>query len=270
MYSRAKFHGNPKLQRRVATPAQKAKLMKVKAASNAQSRSVAAAVARSYANQTTSGLLGIEHKFLDAGLTATTIGAATALTGGEYDPTALSTGCLNAPAQGDGATSRDGKRIVVDSVYVKGQVWRPKLEDQTNPPDPEKVYIALVLDTQSNGTQCNSEDIFLNWSTQAETNVCPLRNLTNSERFRIIDTALIELDVCALSVEADNAFSWAGKAKDFTFYHKFKDGGLPVNFVATSSAGAVTSIIDNSLHIIAFSTLGVAQLAYNSRVRFQG
>lgn len=268
MYSRAKFHGNPKLQRRVATPAQKAKLMKAKAASNAQSRSVAAAVARSYANQTTSGLLGIEHKFLDLQLQPTTVAAATALTGGEYDPS--SEQCLSSPPQGDGASSRDGKRIVIDSVYVKGLVKRAQLEDQTNPPPPEKVYVALVLDTQTNGAQLNSEDVFLNTAVNADTNICPLRNLTNSERFRIIDTALIDLDVSALSVEADNAFSWAGVAKEFTFYHKFKDGGLPVNFVATSSSGTVGATVDNSLHIIAFSISAAATICYNSRIRFQG
>lgn len=268
MYSRAKFHGNPKLQRRVATPAQKAKLMKAKAASNAQSRVVAAAVARSYANQTTSGLLGMEYKFLDDQIQPTTVAATAALTGGEYDPTSRL--CLNAPAQGDGATSRDGKRIVMDSVYVKGMVTRAQLEDQTNPPAPEKVYVALVLDTQSNGAQLNSEDVFLNISADVSTNVCPFRNLTNSERFRIIDTALLDLDVQAFSIEADNLMSWGGITKEFTFYHKFKDGGLPVNFVATSSAGSISNVVDNSLHIIAFSISGTATICYNSRVRFQG
>lgn len=268
MYSRAKFHGNPKLQRRVATSAEKAKLMKVKAASNAQSRSVAAAVARSYANRTTSGLLGIEHKFLDLQLQPTTVAAATALTGGEYDPS--SEQCLSSPAQGDGATSRDGKRIVIDSIYVKGMVQREQLEDQTNPPPPEKVYVALVLDTQSNGAQLNSEDVFLNIAANAATNVCPLRNLTNSERFRIIDTALLDLDIQAFSIEADNLMSWGGITKEFTFYHKFKDGGLPVNFLANSSGGTVGSVVDNSLHIIAFSISATATICYNSRIRFQG
>jgi len=53
--------------------------------------------------------------------------------------------CLSAPAQGDGDQNRDGKKIVIKSVQVKGQVSIPPEEGTVDLPGQCKVYVAVVL-----------------------------------------------------------------------------------------------------------------------------
>jgi len=223
--------------------------------------------ARAVANAVTMGFMGIEKKFLDTSRSDSNIAAVAALTGGEYDPTTGCTGCLSCPAQGDTEQSRDGKRIVIDSLIIKGYVRKDAVTSQA-PQEGIKVFLAVVLDSQTNGAQLNSEDVFKSLGAADALNANPMKNLLFGSRFRILKSHVFDVTPTGITDTAATV-AQMGVRREFDWYIPFK-GGLQVNLNAGTTAD-VANVIDNSLHVVAFSTVNnVPKLAYNARIRFQG
>jgi len=206
-----------------------------------------------------------ELKYYDTALATTTVAAATDCTGSEYDPSATS--MISTPVQGDGPTNRDGKQILIKNVGLKGTVYRPATEDAVNPPAAETVSVFLVLDTQSNAAQAQGEQVFVNPAATAASNPVPLRNLLNGSRFKVLKHEVFCMDVPSVSVEGDNLHSAPGVMKTFDWYIPTPD--LLVHFNAGTTAD-IANVVDNSLHVMAFSTAAACTLSYNARIRFEG
>lgn len=219
-------------------------------------------------NVQTAGFLGIEHKFLETALVGQALVAPADAAGGEMDPSATS--MMSTPAQGDGEEQRDGKRIIIDSLDFRFRVNQPPLEIQAGPPVAVKVFVAIVLDTQSNGAQMNSEDCFKNDSGDATLATCPMRNLLFGSRFRVLRQTVVDVTPTTLSHVAADQFSFNGKSAVRFWHIRFKDG-LPVNFNGGTTA-SIANVVDNSLHCIAYSstTQYAPTLSYNARIRFRG
>lgn len=230
--------------------------------------SYSASRTRTYArrrNTRTAGFLGIENKFYDTAVSSpTSISSAAALTGGEIDPSTILT--LSAPAQGNGEENRDGRQIVVTSVNVKGGVKIPAQSGQTGADDGTVIFVALVLDTQTNASQLSSEQVFINPSGSGNLSGQPMVNLQYRQRFKIIASKTFTADDINITYNGTN-MSQQGKYLPFSFYKKCK---TKVNF--TDGNEGVASVTDNSYHIVAFTNSNVLgpQLLYNSRVRFVG
>lgn len=238
------------------------------------------AAVRALANAATSGFLGIEKKFLDTTVKETAIAAAAALTGGEYDPSATSgsgggsggcIGCLSVPSEGDSEQQRDGKKYVIDSLILKGAVDLVGNASNAVFPDPLSVFVAVVLDTQTNGAQMSSEDCFKNLAAAAPLNTCVTKNLLSGNRFRILKSQVYTLTPTGIAAAGSVAYN--STTRYFDWYIPFK-GGLQVRLKdgdANSGKNAdVANCVDNSLHVIAFATAAGATIAYNARIRFQG
>jgi len=230
-------------------------------------RGVVARRARAMLNRRTAGFLGIEKKFYDTTLANTALTAPTDATGGEYDPSATS--MISTPAQGDGEQNRDGKRIVIKSVQIKGQVSTAPLTAQTVLTNPTDIFVALVQDMQTNGAQMNSEDCFKNTSADAFQASQPVRNLLFSSRFRVLKEWNFTLEPKASVNNASaTTVSIQGTRQDFECFIPME---LPVNFNSGTTA-SVANVIDNSLHVIAYcsSVTLVPKIWYNARIRFMG
>ncbi len=213
----------------------------------------------------TGGFTGIELKFLDLGLISAAIASPTDAAGGEDDPTGDT---LNAIAQGDGESNRDGRRCVLKSVYVTGVVTNGFDANSADMDSGHNIFIALVLDTQTNGAQLNSEDVFTNPGADASSCTNVLRNLQFTSRFRVLDSTVVIPPLRPSGTDGTNTVSIAG----YTIPWKLSSNlDLPVNHTGTTAN--VSTIQDNSLHIISYiapnNTTG-AVLTYNSRVRFVG
>lgn len=249
----------------------KAHRSKSAAVSNYNKKTAKMAAVRALANAASTGFLGITKKFLDTTRVAIAISNAGALTGGVVSPSTGCTGCLSCPAEGDSEQNRDGKRFIIDSLILKGYVQ--EAADTTEALfDASKVFVAVVLDTQTNGATMTSETCFKNTLASADSAVDPLKNLLSGDRFRILKSQVYDLTpISAFPTSANCGFN--GVRRDFDWYIPFK-GGLPVSLGsgdANSGKNAdVANVVDNSLHVIAFSTRGVAKIAYNARIRFQG
>jgi len=221
-------------------------------------------------NARTGGLLGIETKFLDTARVGGTILAPANMAGAELDPTGTGcTGCLSAPAQGDTASSRDGFKIAMKSIQVEGVVAIPVQVNQSGADYMGTYFVALVLDTQTNGAQLNSEDVFTNPGADTSLASSPLRNMSYVERFKVLKTKRLRISPLAVTFDGTN-IEQEGAYLPFKFFVKL--GGLPVKFTAGSTTADVAGVVDNSLHIIAYATdvtLGPV-ISYNARLRFIG
>jgi len=220
-------------------------------------------------NRRVGGFLGIEKKFYDTYRIAAQVTNALLWFGCEYDPAPL---CLNAPAQGAGPQQREGRKITCSSIQVRGQLMLPGYTGATYPTAGAcTVFVALLMDTQSNGSQFNSEDVYVNPAGSIAGGVCPLRNLETGKRFKVLKTQTFDLsNMASIAIAGAN---FVGEPVSTTF-----DWFVPLDFVTSFNASAVEGVVnvmDNSLHIVANSTysstgLYTPELTYNARLRFLG
>ncbi len=218
-----------------------------------------------FRNARTGGFLGQELKFYDTSLAGSAITAPTGATGGEHDPSA--TILLNTVVQGDGEQQRDGRKIVMKSLYVNGNVVMVPQANQTATDAASVIYIAVVLDTQTNGATIASEDVFTNVSADALLAPMMMRNLQQSSRFRILGSKRFTMQNPNLSWDGTN-LEQQGLNRPWSFFINLKN--MSVLYKGTTET--VANIVDNSLHIVAFtnSTALTPLLYYNSRLRFVG
>lgn len=212
-------------------------------------------------NWQSGGFLGIEKKFYDTyvtdGVLVTTAASA------EFDP-AANVSCLNAMAEGDGESNRDGKKILMKSVEVNGHVNTTLQADQADAVNAVTVRVWLVLDTQTNGAQMDSEKFLLD---TAGVDSLSLRNLKYSSRFKTLACKTMVLAPSNSHGDGANTGSVAGSIRPFRF---FKRLNIVTNFSNTSAD--IANIVDNSLHIIAVASAvaGAPKISYQARVRFIG
>lgn len=206
-----------------------------------------------------------EMKFVDTSRSGATLSVVGDATGGEVDPTTINTLC--APTTGAGQSNRIGKRITITAVHVTGVISIPAQTNQTTADTMGPVLVALVLDKQTNGAQLNSEDVYTNPTTSAVTNATPLRNMNFSKRFKVLQSLVINPKMATISFDGTNV-EQTGEAIPFRIDKKLR---LPIEFNSLDN-GNVGDIVDNSLHIVAFSssTSQGALMSYNARVRFEG
>jgi len=214
-----------------------------------------------------------EPKFLDMCFEPAALPSTKDFTSAECDPSNGCTQCLSCPAVGDNEQNRDGKKIIITQVEIKGVVLRAAESAQVTPDNATHGWIALVLDTQTNNTQLNSEDVFKsinNVLVGAGSDLYsarPFRNLLFGGRFRILKMKSWVFNNYSISMNTAGTGCQSGYVKNFTLFKKMR---LPVNMNAGTTA-SVANVLDNSLHVIAWgSTATNHTLAYSARIRFIG
>lgn len=221
------------------------------------------------ANTTTSGFMGIEHKFYDTFVTDRAVAApdTVLMTGGVVDPSASLV--VSSPAQGSGPSDRDGKKILIESILITGNIFFPLLQNQTsvftgNP----TVYIALIEDHQSNAASMTSELALVNPSASVHLCASPLKNLLRSTRFTTHKVWTLNPQYMVPVSDVLDRFDTQGQRVPFEMFKKLN---IKVNFNGTGVDANIANVSDNSLHVIAFCNFdGYAQINYNCRIRFVG
>lgn len=181
-------------------------------------------------------------------------------------------GCLNAVPQvggQDGDNRRDGRKIIIKSIHIEGLVKWQGLVAQTDF-DQAGVAIWLVIDTQTNGNQCLSQEVLENKTLTLEMNPCAIRNMEYSDRFRILKKWYLSrptaTSITTLFEGSTTAWHYSGAYEKWETYMNVE---IPVNF-NTNTAENINAIVDNSLHIIATpqSDTEDVELRYNCRIRY--
>lgn len=218
------------------------------------------------ANPRIGGFLGIEKKFLDSSASHTVV-SPTDCTGGEADPTTLN--CLNGIAQGDGESQRDGKNYIIKGITFDGIVYRSVVTGAATASASQSCWttVAIVLDTQTNGTQLNSEDVYTNPSASANGNADLLRNLQYSQRFKVLKKWICHDPIGPNFVHNGATYDIGGTSHNISFYAD----NLDIKVSTNGTGNTVSSIVDNSLHVVAFTNgVNTVSLRYNCRIRFVG
>ncbi len=211
--------------------------------------------------------LGVELKFYDQLLIGSALTAPSDATGGEHDPSA--TILLNTVTQGDGESQRDGRKLTMRSIYIDGQVNVGSQSSKNTADEGTQVFIALVLDTQTNGATIVSENVFKNVGANTITAAMPMRNLKFTKRFKVLAVRHFKMQNTAIANDTGSTGGViiAGLTQRFKIYKRLN---VEVNYSGTSET--VANIVDNSLHLIAWcsSVTLVPKISYGSRLRFQG
>lgn len=216
-------------------------------------------------NRRTGGYRGIETKFIDSWLTAAAITSPTDCTGGERDPSTQQ--CLNGITQGVGESNRIGRRFRMQNISIKGIVETTKQTNLTTDPGfAPTVSLWLVLDKQTNETQLNSEDVFVNPSANGRLATECHFNLENKDRFIILKKKTMTFGIPNGYNDAAGTGAYGSNVRTFSMYKNLK--GLRVNTSGTTNT--IGNITDKSLHLIAFTnSVSLAPLLfYNARLRF--
>lgn len=200
-------------------------------------------------------LPSVEIKYYDTSLVSSVLTAPTDASGGEHDPSATS--MISTPVRGDGDQDRDGKQILCQYLEFNAVIKVSSVA--SGPLESILVYLAIVLDTQTNKTQINSEDVYKNISGSAVMAANPLRNLIFGSRFEILQS-----EIYNLTTESIN-----GTAQAIKWFIPLNNLEINFNEVATAT---IANVIDNSLHVIAYTdnTTPQSTLSYNARLRFVG
>lgn len=220
---------------------------------------------RAAMNRRTGGFLGIESKFYDTSLNDGALTAPADASGGEHDPTV---DCLNAPAQGNSEQQRIGRSIRVTRCSVMGYIHAAALVTQTAVAAFPNFFVAIVLDTQANATTLNSEDVYKNQAADADLATMPLRNMSNTGRFRVLAQRHLRVSTgSAANNAAATTVSCSGFTIPFQFHLRMN---MPVRFKVGSTAAGIASVEDNAIHVIAYtnSTVYTPKISYQARVRY--
>jgi len=184
------------------------------------------------------------------------------------------------PTRGDGPTQFSGRSILIKSWSIRGSVSLDNFTAALTPPDGRLFFIALVVDSQTNQSQCTSQSIIgpsgLDAIGTAETNCTPNINLLNSNRFSILRRDVFGLNAKSLTiyevVGVPPAYLGTGMSIPFEFFVPLD---LRVDFNTFSSPMTVANVVNNSLHVVCFTTyhsLAVGQptvsCGLQSRIRF--
>lgn len=216
-------------------------------------------------NVGTAGMLGMETNYVDyeVALTALTNVVGT----GRYDP-GSPIDCLNGVSQGDGPTQRTGMKITMKSIEIEGVVtMSSRLAIATTMASPV-VFIALVLDTQTNGAAMTSDLVYTFPSAILASS--PLRNMSYTERFKVLKKIRISMPPLSNTQNGAANYSVAGDQVAFRIFKKLK--GLQCKYLTGSTTANISGIVDNSLHIVAWAsdTSALPGISFNSRMRFYG
>lgn len=221
---------------------------------------------QTFYNRQTRGFIGLENKFIDTSVDNRGMVTSVVMQGGELDPTTVN--CLNAITQGDGECQRDGRVVHITSIYIDGILEHNKNDDLTTPISPLNAIVALVLDTQTNKAQVQSEDVWVNPGSTSTNSVLPLRNLANSTRIRVLWRKKFSISAPEMTVgSAIGQTDSSSRTRRFQLYKSFKK---PIKVNYTGTTGTVAAILDNSFHFIGLSTNSNLLITYNCRIRFKG
>lgn len=204
-------------------------------------------VPRSYGNPLTLG----ETKYFDSWKTVTNVNpVGAAWTSTELDPATANT--LFHPVQGDAYFNRDGRKVWIKKMVIKGRLSFSTRTEETTPDTAPIVRLVWYMDKQTNGTQAQGEQVLAFGSPAAgvaDNAMHCFQNPENFGRFQILKDKIFTFPALPLSQNSDGTeFAQSGRSIAFKWVKKFTKPIL-VNFNQTNG-GTVADIVDNSFHLI--------------------
>jgi len=174
---------------------------------------------------------------------------------------------LCSPTIGSNLDQRVGRAIKICKLWLRFQLEVLADSESSSPPG-QTVRVQLVLDRQTNGAQMDPVALN-NPGTVTWAALASFTNPNGFGRFEILCDKLIPINQRTLAIVSTSTRVAAGNTKYFTMEYEFPEG-LVVHFNNTAG-GTVTSVIDNSLHVVAAQTdtsTWTLHMSYTYRVMF--
>lgn len=195
--------------------------------------------------------------------------------GAEADPRQQTAayGCLPVPQQGDTYADRNGRKIFLKDIKIRGIVSFTGADSITSAGNIGPARIVIVKDTRTNGAQLNAEDVLGpgigsdgNASLTADSALMALTNPNGWGRYQVMKDKLFRMSAVPL---VNDGTDGAQFGYEIPFKMTIKCN-CEVNF--NGSAGAVANIVDNSFHLLAACDggSGAPVLSYVARTSFVG
>lgn len=206
-----------------------------------------------------------EPKHYETFLPATAVATNATFAGLLQNPSATS--MITTPTVGDSYNNRDGKKIIVTQLEIKGQLYHASNINQTTAPFGSRAWVAVILDTQCNGVVPTTSDIFNQLDTTPPTAYWsfPYKNLLLGGRFRILKFKYCREKNTNFNYDGTN-FEVAGSTHPFKVFKKMR---LPVDFNAGTTAD-IANVTNNCIHVLAWADDNRWQIGYVARIRFIG
>ncbi len=192
------------------------------------------------------GLLG-ELKFFDGTKGSTT----TSATG------AISNLSLNLIAQGITEITRIGRRIMVKSLFMHGNVTIPSTATVADTADSARIIV--YLDKQTNKATAATTDIM-----EATISIDSFRNLANKGRFRILSDRKYDVWSGAGAGEAAGDSEYGEMIVSWDL--ALPKLNIPIEF--TAETGAITEITSNNIGVMVIGRSAKCGVGYKWRLRY--
>lgn len=187
------------------------------------------------------------------------------LSGAEHDPSTILS--VSGVEVGTGQDQRLGNFYRVYGLHMKGFLSKAELTGAASQePRRTEVRLMVILDTQTNGTQMSSEDLFIS-NTNSELNVMSLIDSQKLIRYKILYDKLINMP--ARKFTSNVAASPEAPGQRIPFEVQLKKLNIRIN--ANVASGNIGDQVDNSIHVIALYDVAVSipVLYYKARCFFK-
>ncbi len=215
-------------------------------------------------NARTGGFSGIENKFMDSEISATTVTTSWAA----HNPAGVGcTDSLSVPAQGNGEEQRIGRVYTINRILIQGVVEMAAQESVAAPMQSHRVRLIVYWDKQTNSAAATTTDIM---DAGGSDDLVSFRNLQNTHRFRVLMDKTITIRYPGQTNEgAVNLFAHGKKVIPFKFYKK-----LNIRVQCDGTTADVASVSDNNIGFGGIAEAGPAAqqptVRYSCRIRFTG
>jgi len=166
----------------------------------------------------------------------------------EVDPTG---GSLFSPAAGSAYNQREGKKVWIKKIKIKGRIIRQAAAgSEDSPTYASSVRFVVYMDKQTNGLQAQGEQV-ISSATLAGGAIDAFQNIDNFGRFKVLKDKTITFTNPNFSWDG-NEYDSAGDFRHFKFTKNFGRYPLKVDY-NTGNNSNISDVVDNSFHIIAGS-----------------
>lgn len=211
-------------------------------------------------NARTGGFQGIEMKFIDI----ESVDDAFATTWATMEDG--TNDVLSGIVQGNGESQRIGRKVQIHSIHLKCFVATDSVETNGTPAADVIGRYCLVLDKQTNGAQLTATDVMDGGQTK---DTLAFRNLQHTRRFQVLWDRKFKLGRSNDTNEANiNKYGRGKTSTTIMTYNKRFNPPIPVLF--SGNDATVSSITDNSLHMIGVADSTLGKLTYQCRIRYTG
>jgi len=179
------------------------------------------------------------------------------------------------PGQGDGVSARNGNRILVKSLHVKGSVRVEAKDDGTLILQPRRVHVAVVRDSQTAGASHTGFPVWVNPSGSTQQLMNVHRNLNFGDRFAVLRQTQLDMTPSTfevLDIAVPDQTATSGRLECFEFFIPLDD------IVVFKSNAADISAVENIsywLHAFQYPFGGAPgvitpgmEINYSARVRY--